>query len=60
MLGGHVLDPRIFEVEVAIAFLAEMMIPALRVVLLSRFSAFEVEIAVIAGPVGIGIFFMLF
>jgi hypothetical protein len=60
MLGGHVLDPRIFEVEVGIAFLAEMMIPTLRVVLLSRLSAFEVEIAVIAGPVGIGIFFMLF
>jgi len=59
MLGGHVLDPRIFEVEVAIAFLAEMMVLALRIVLLSRFGAFEVEIAVITRPVGIGIFFML-
>jgi len=53
------LDPRIFEVEVAIAFLAEMMVLALRIVLLSRFGAFEVEIAVITRPVGIGIFFML-
>jgi hypothetical protein len=44
---------------VKIAFLAVMMIWTLGVVLLSHVGALEVEVAVIAGPMGVGILFVL-
>jgi hypothetical protein len=45
--------------KVTIAFLAIIMISTLRVVLLSHVNALEVKIAVIAGPMGVGILFVL-
>ena len=59
MFGRHVLDPGLLTVKVAIAFLAEIVIWALHVVLHSHVSAFKIEVAVIAGPVKVGIFFVL-
>jgi hypothetical protein len=59
MSGGHVLYSGRLPGKVTIAFLAVIMISTLRVVLPSRVSALKVEIAVIAGPMGIGILFVL-
>jgi len=53
------LDSRLLPGKVTITFLAVIMISTLRVVLLSHVSALEVEIAVIAGPMGVGILFVL-
>jgi len=60
MLGSHMLDPRFLGVEVTIAVPAKMMVWALYVVLPPRFGTLKVKIAVIAGPVGIGVLFVLF
>jgi hypothetical protein len=59
MFGGHVLDSRLLSGKVTIAFLAVIMISTLHVVLPSHVGAREVEIAVIAGPMGVGILFVL-
>jgi hypothetical protein len=58
MFGRHVMDPCL-QGKVAIAFRAVMMISTLLVVLLSHVGALEVEVAVIAGPMGVGILFVL-
>jgi hypothetical protein len=59
VLGFHVLDHRLFEFEMAIMFLAVMMIATLYVVLSLRVEAPKVDVTIIADPVGIGILFML-
>jgi len=59
MLGSHVLDPRSLGVEVTIAVRAKMMVWALYVVLPPRFGTLKVKVAIIAGPVGIGVLFVL-
>ena len=59
MLCFHVLDPRIFKIEMAIAWTTIMIILAPHVVALARFEALKVEVAVIAGPVEVGILFVL-
>ena len=59
MFGGHALYPRVLQGKVAIAFLAEMMILALHVVLPSHVGALKVEVAVVAGLVEVGILFVL-
>jgi hypothetical protein len=60
MLGGHVLDPRLLGVEVTIAVPARRMVWALYVVLPPRFGTLKVDVAVIAGPVGVGVLLVLF
>ena len=52
VLVNHVLDPRTSEVEMAIAYAAIVVIWVLYVVLPSRFVALEIDVAVIAEPVG--------
>lgn len=48
----HVLNPRLSEVKMAIAYAAIVVIRVLYVVLPSRFVALEIDVAVIAEPVG--------
>ena len=57
--GIHVVAEVALALEMAIAFLAVMVIGTLCVVLLPRILARKVAIAVIAWPVGIGITFVL-
>jgi len=59
VLGAHVLDPRHVGVKVPIAVPAETMIWAPDVVPPPRIVTRKVEVAVITGPVGIGILFVL-
>ena len=59
MLGAHVLDPRSLGVKMPIAVPAEIMIWAPHVVLPQRIAAPKIEVAVITGPVGVGILLVL-
>ena len=59
MLGAHVLDPRHLGVKTPITIPAEIMIWALHVVPPPRIVAIKIEVAVITGPVGIGILLVL-
>ena len=59
MHGAHVLDPRHLGVKTPIAIPAEIMIWALHVVPPPRIVAIKIEVAVITGPVGIGILLVL-
>ena len=59
MLGAHVLGPRHLRVKMPIAVPAETMIGAPHVVPPPRIITFESEVAVIAGPVGVGIILVL-
>jgi hypothetical protein len=61
MLGLHVLNPRLLQIEVTITFLAVMVIATLDVVFSLGVEAPEVDVALRANPVpvGIGILFML-
>ena len=59
MLGLHVLHLRLLEVEQAITIPAVMVIGTLPVMLFTRIGAPEIEVAIIAWPVGIGILFVL-
>jgi len=52
VLVDHVLDPRVSEVKMAIAYAAIVVIRTLYVVLPQRFVALEINVAVIAEPVG--------
>lgn len=54
MLGLHVLDPRLFKFEKAIAFPAVVVIETLYVVLALRVEAPKVDATAIADPVCIG------
>jgi hypothetical protein len=53
------LNPCFLPGKVKIAFIAVMMVSTLHVVLLSHVGAREVEVAVIAGPMEVGILFVL-
>lgn len=59
MFGLHVLHFRLLGLEQAITFLAEMVITTLFIVLLPPIEAREVEVAIIAWPVGVGIILVL-
>ena len=60
MLGSHVLDPRLLGVKVTIAVPTKLMVWALYVVLPPHFGTLKVKVAVIAGPVGVRVLFVLF
>ena len=55
----HMLPPGLLEVEMPIAILAVVVISVLYVVLPQYVIALKVEVAVVAGPVRIGILLML-
>jgi hypothetical protein len=59
MFGPHVLNPRHLGVEMSIAVPAEMVSWAPHVVPLPRIVTREIEVAVITGPVCVGILLVL-
>lgn len=59
MLGLHVLDFRSLGVKKEFTLVAVIVIGTLPVMLFTRIVALKVEVAIIAWPVGVGIFFVL-
>lgn len=59
MLGLHVLNPQLLDLEVTVTFLAVMVTATRYEVFLQCAGAPKFDVAVLANPVGFGIVFVL-